>query len=90
MAIIEESGGMTPTETRQEVQSLLKEVLLGPDPNLRWYEKGSGVVAFAFFAAFITSMFLVLLGVVLLTWTSEAIIGIFFLVGFLSAMAASK
>ena len=89
MAIIEEGGGMTPTETRQKVQSL-KEVLLGPDPNLRWYEKGSGIAAFAFFVSFIVSMFLVLLGMVPLTWTSEGIVGIFFILGFLSAMAASK
>ena len=85
----EEGGGMTPTETEQKVR-LLKEVLLGPDPNLRWYKKGAGIAAFAFFASFIAGMFLVLLGIVPLTWTSEGIIGIFFLLGFLSAMAASK
>ncbi len=87
--ITKEDEGMTPTETRQKVQSL-KEVLLGPDPSLHWYQRGSGVAASAFFASFIASMFLVLLGIVPLTWTSEGIIGIFFLLGFLSAMAASK
>ena len=87
--IIEEGGGMTPIETRQKVQSL-KEALLGPDPNLRWYEKGAGVAAAGFLMVFIVSMFLVLLGIVPLTWVSEGIIGIFFLIGFLSAMAASK
>ena len=87
--ITKEDGGMTPTETGQRVQSL-KEVLLGPDPNLRWYQRGSGVAAFAFFTSFIASMFLVLLGIVPLTWMSEGITGIFFLIGFLSAMSASK
>ena len=76
-------------ETRRKVQTL-KEALLGPDPSLRWYEKGAGLVAAGFFVAFVLGMFLVLLGIVPLNWTSEGIIGIFFLIAFLSAMAASK
>ena len=59
-------------------------------PGLPWYKKGSGVTAAAFFASFILGMFLVLLGIVPQTWISEGIVGIFFIIGFLSAMAASK
>jgi len=86
MPMTEEDSGMTPTETKQKVQTL-KEALLGPDPPLRWYQKGAGLAAAAFF---ILGMFLVLLGLIPVTWTSEGIIGIFFIIGFLSAMAASK
>ena len=76
MTIIEDE------DTSKNIQSI-KELFLGPDMPLRWYQKGAGVAAFAFFVSFIVSMFLILLGIIPLTWTSEGIIGIFFLLGFL-------